>query len=50
MDPFMAARIAAFTSGAAGDLAFETHSYGLLATDMVEEVPRVLSRSLDRFL
>jgi NAD(P)H-hydrate epimerase len=50
MDPFMAARVAAYTGGAAGDLAFETHSYGLLATDMVDEVPRVLSRSLDRFL
>lgn len=50
MEPFKAARIATFTTGAAGDLAFETNSYGLLATDIIEQVPRVLSRSLDRFL
>ncbi len=50
MDAYKAARIAAFTSGAAGDFAFETHSYGLLATDVIEQVPHVLSRSLDRFL
>ena len=42
MNPFNAARLAAFISGSAGDLAFQKRSYGLLATDVIEEVPAVL--------
>jgi len=47
--PFHAARIAAFTCGSAGDLAFDSYSYGLVATDLFETVPLVLRRSLDNF-
>jgi len=44
--PFDGARIAAFTSKAAGDLAFEDLSYGMIAEDVAERVPRVLKRYL----
>jgi len=44
--PFAAARIAAFTNGLAGNLAFEEKSYGLLATDVIEKIPLVLRRHL----
>jgi NAD(P)H-hydrate epimerase len=42
-----AARMAAFTSGMAGDLAFDKLSYGMLATDVLDQVPVVLKRSLE---
>jgi hydroxyethylthiazole kinase-like uncharacterized protein yjeF len=41
-DPFKAATAAAFVNGAAGDIAFEEKGYGLLATDMMENIPRVI--------
>ncbi len=44
--PFNAARIAAFLNGEAGNYAFSTKSYGLLATDVIEEIPSVLKRYL----
>ena len=44
--PFDAARIAAFTSKAAGDLAFEDLSYGMMAQDVADRVPRVLKKHL----
>jgi hydroxyethylthiazole kinase-like uncharacterized protein yjeF len=47
--PFDAARIAAFTNGAAGDLAFNEQCYGLLATDVVDNISSVMCRALDRF-
>jgi hydroxyethylthiazole kinase-like uncharacterized protein yjeF len=43
---FAAARIAAFTNGVAGNLAFEEKSYGLLATDIIRKIPFVLRRYL----
>jgi NAD(P)H-hydrate epimerase len=49
VEPFDAARIAAFTNGAAGDLAFNDQCYGLLATDVIENIPSVMCRALDRF-
>jgi NAD(P)H-hydrate epimerase len=49
-EPFHAARIAAFTCGSAGDLAFGTQSYGLVATDLLDTIPMVLRRSLDGFI
>jgi len=42
--PFNAARIAAFLNGEAGNEAFQKKSYGLLATDIVEEIPNVLKK------
>ena len=44
--PFDAARIAAFTSKYAGDLAFEDLSYGFTAQDVADRVPRVLKKFL----
>ena len=41
-DPFKAATTAAFVNGTAGDFAFADKWYGLLATDMVENIPRVM--------
>ena len=40
--PFQAARMAAFANGYAGNLAFEEKSYGMMTTDLIEKVPRVL--------
>ena len=42
VSPFNAARMGAFMNGYAGDLAFKDKSWGLLATDVVEEIPEVL--------
>ena len=44
--PFAAARMAAFTNGLAGNLAFEERSYGLLSTDIIDKIPLVLRRYL----
>jgi len=44
--PFTSARMAAFTNGVAGNLAFEERSYGLLSTDIIEKIPLVLRRYL----
>jgi len=49
VQPFDAGRIAAFTNGAAGDLAFNDRCYGLLATDVIDNIPAVMCRALDRF-
>ncbi len=42
--PFDAARLGAYINGSAGDISFETKSYGLLATDVIEDIPSVLVR------
>ncbi|UCF12646.1 MAG: NAD(P)H-hydrate dehydratase [Thermoplasmatales archaeon] len=44
--PFNAIRIAAFLNGEAGNESFNKKSYGLLATDIIEEIPSVLKRYL----
>jgi NAD(P)H-hydrate epimerase len=41
LDPFDAARLGAWMSGRAGDLAFEEKRFGLLAMDLVEHIPGV---------
>jgi NAD(P)H-hydrate epimerase len=46
VEPFNAARIAAFASGHAGDLAFRTKSYGLMPMDVIDEIPNVLKEFL----
>jgi NAD(P)H-hydrate epimerase len=48
--PFDAARIAAFTNGFAGDLAYEEKGFSLLATDVAAKVPLVIKPFIDRFL
>ncbi len=40
--PFLAARMAAFANGYAGNLAFEERSYGMMTSDLIEKIPRVL--------
>ncbi|MDH7507425.1 MAG: NAD(P)H-hydrate dehydratase, partial [Candidatus Thermoplasmatota archaeon] len=46
VESFNAARIGAFLNGSAGNLAFEKKSYGLIATDIIEEIPNVLKKYL----
>src|SRR5467141_2351807 len=46
MAPYDAARLAAFTNGAAGDLAFEEKSYGLTSLDVANQLGRVLAKFL----
>ncbi len=41
-EPLKAATAAAFVNGAAGDMAFENRGFGLLATDVVENIPEVM--------
>ena len=43
-DPFNSIRMSSFINGCAGNKAFETKSYGLLPTDIIEEIPNVLSK------
>jgi len=49
VEPFNAARIGAFLNGAAGNEAFKKYSYGLLATDIIEEIPFILKKYLLKF-
>lgn len=42
--PLRAAVAAAFVNGTAGDLAFEEKGYSLLATDVIENIPRAMWR------
>jgi NAD(P)H-hydrate epimerase len=44
--PFNAVRIAAFLNGEAGNEAFQKKSYGLIATDIIDEIPAVLKKYL----
>lgn len=46
MTPYDAARLAAFTNGAAGDLAFQEKSYGLTSVDVADRLGLVLARFL----
>ena len=44
--PYNAARMGAFLSGAAGDVAFEEFGYSMMATDVVDNVPMILKTCL----
>ncbi len=46
VQPFDAVRAAAFLNGEAGNEAFQKKSYGLLATDIIDEIPNVLKKYL----
>jgi len=48
MDPFNAACLGAYISGKAGEMSFEEHSYGLVATDVIGNISRVLREGLGR--
>ncbi len=45
-EPFNAARMGAFINGVAGNAAFHKRAYGLIATDLIEEIPHVLKKYL----
>jgi len=45
-EPFNAARMGVFINGYAGNFAFEKYSYGLVATDIIQEIPSVLRKYL----
>ena len=46
VDSFNAMRMAAFINGKAGNECFNRKSYGLLATDIIDEIPAVLNKYL----
>ena len=46
MPPFMAARLGAFISGIAGEIAAGEKGFGLMASDVVERIPEVLLKYL----
>ena len=46
LESFNAARVGAFLNGSAGNAAFEKKSYGLVATDIIDEIPNVLKEYL----
>ncbi len=46
VEPYNAARIGVFINGSAGNNAFKKRSYGLIATDIIEEIPTVLKQYL----
>ena len=46
LSPYDAARIAAFLNGAAGNQAFESLSYGMTASDVINSIPTILKKYL----
>lgn len=46
VEPFNAARIGVFINGEAGNFAYKKHFYGLIATDIIDEIPAVLKKYL----
>jgi NAD(P)H-hydrate epimerase len=46
VEPYNAARAGIFINGVAGNFAFKKRSYGLIATDIIEEIPEVLKQYL----
>ena len=44
--PYDAARMGIFINGNAGNLAVKKRSYGIVATDLIEEIPNVLKKYL----
>jgi NAD(P)H-hydrate epimerase len=50
IEPFNAARIASFTNGHAGDLAYDEMGYGMVASDLVDKIPLALKLQLEKVL
>jgi len=44
VSPWNAACMAAFLNGEAGNNAFDIYSYGLVATDIINEIPKVIHK------
>ena len=47
MGRFDGACLGAYISGAAGELAFADHSYGMSATDVIDNIGKVLKEGLE---
>ncbi|MCK5559842.1 MAG: NAD(P)H-hydrate dehydratase, partial [Thermoplasmata archaeon] len=47
LEPYEAARVGAFVNGYSGDLAFQAHGYSMVATDLIEEISKVLKKYID---
>ena len=47
MNTFDAACLGAYICGKAGELAFDEFSYGLIATDVIDKIPKVLKEHLE---
>lgn len=45
--PFLAAQAGAFLNGRAGEIVTEREKEGLLATELIEEIPQVIKKSLE---
>ena len=43
MSAFDSACLGAYICGMAGDIAFESFSFGLIATDVIDNIPKVIS-------
>jgi len=48
LEPLHAARLATYWTGEAGLRAASTHSFGLVATDVIDDLPTALVAGLDR--
>lgn len=48
LSAFDAACLGAYICGKAGDRGFESHSYGMIATDVIDEIPNVLKEGLSK--
>ncbi len=46
INPFNSARTSVFINGEAGNFAYKKKSYGMVATDIIEEIPKVLKKFL----
>ncbi|MBQ6548288.1 MAG: bifunctional ADP-dependent NAD(P)H-hydrate dehydratase/NAD(P)H-hydrate epimerase, partial [Candidatus Methanomethylophilaceae archaeon] len=46
MDPFDAGCLGAYICGRAGERCFDRYSYGLIATDLIDEIAKVLKDEL----
>ena len=46
VDPFESATAGAYVNGAAGDFAFESKGYHMVATDLIEWIPQILNDPL----
>ncbi|MCX8174055.1 MAG: NAD(P)H-hydrate dehydratase [Thermoplasmata archaeon] len=46
--PYQAARLGAFISGLTGDAAFEKYGYSLLPTDIIDQLPEVIRKGLNK--
>ena len=48
MDAYEAGYLGAYISGKAGELAFNKFSYGMIATDVIDRIPKALKNGFDR--